>query len=263
MALLLAASACAPNARVSYAGKTRPAHERKVQIIEGRDAPKGYSVLGVVTSRCTSLDGSSGILEDPCTDVTLKEKALARAAEVGGDALVELVCGIEGTDQYLTTVDQGLPGTSERQFLMCRATVLVAEAGAEPPKTVTGKPDRVIDGRPYAVEMTGEAREGERLDASVVGVMDRFPDGYLELGRITVRCLKVCKRSSTERALVSLAAERGALSVAELSCELKGERWGCQARMVGEESTPERVMAPDEEDLVVSPDDPSTPPPPD
>lgn len=245
-----AAMSCSPNAEVRYAGKTRPAREGEVQVIASRDRPAGYAVLGVITARCTSLDGSSGLFNPPCTDETLTDKARAQAATVGGDALVDVQCGIEGTDQYLTTVGQGLPGTSERKFRACQATVLVAEPGAAPPP-VAEAPDRVIGDDPFAIETTGEPRPGEPLDPSVVGRLEAFPAGFDDLGTVTVRCLAVCTRSSTERALVLTAAERGALSVAELACELRGERWRCAARLVGEER-PTTPPAPPSDEL--SPD---------
>lgn len=248
------AVSCQPSATVRYNGKERAkivSSGAAVRVIAGRaEAPEGHEVLGVITTQCTALDGSTGLMEAPCTEESMASLARERAAELGGTALFELVCGTDESDRFMSGATQPGSGaqsgqtqsqitntTTIRTITTCRATVLRSEDATAPAPvaTTTATPGEhvVVSGQQVAIEWSQPGPKLTPREAATVGEMDAFPEGYRRLGQVTGRCAKACAQSVVTRALKEAAAARGALALAELDCRLEGELWRCQALVVG------------------------------
>ena len=250
------AISCQPSATVRYNGRERPpivSDGAAVRVIAGRvEPPEGHEVLGVITTQCTALDGATGLNEAPCTEESMAQLARDRAAERGATALFELVCGTDESDRFISGTQQpgsGAPAsqtqsqitntTTIRTITTCRATVLRSKDGKPTAPVATTEPapgeQVVVSGQAIAIAWTPEdaAADLPARDASEVGEMQAFPAGYRRLGVMTGRCLAACARSLVPRGLKQAAARRGALALADLDCQLEGERWHCRAAVVG------------------------------
>jgi hypothetical protein len=249
---LLALAACSSGTAVRYTGKElAPAVAGDaVSVFSGAEAD-GYEILGVVTARCETLNGSSGLFDTPCSEEALVAACRARAAEAGGTAIAEPSCRQVETSRETTQQDAGTVTTDVREALTCQATVLRARAGAVAVlRTAAVARGRKIDvdGSAIVVDFAADANApphaARRLED--VGEMNAFPAGYAKLGRVSAECPAGCSPSAARRALRIEAARAGALAVAEAECDALGEGWRCTALAVGEaaaKATPDTVDA--------------------
>jgi hypothetical protein len=232
-------SACQSATQVSYTGRelARTATSEQVALLAGRTPPDGYSILGVVTARCSTLDGATGLLEDPCSEEILTKRARERAAEAGATALLDLSCRRVETERVSERSDAGVVITRVRQNLTCQATALRHEGRR--PEIAVGQPGgRTLTIAGVAIEMAFEPaaapheREPSARAVEEVAELERSPADHPPLGHVTASCLAGCARNSVWLAIRSEAARLGAVAFAELTCDLDDDRWSCRALLV-------------------------------
>jgi hypothetical protein len=233
--------ACGSGPVVTYAGREhdRAVDPSKIAIVAGRLPPEGYTILGVVTARCTTVDGASGLLAERCDDDTMTEALRRRAASAGATALLDLRCERVVTDRHTERGDAGAVVVKVRQELSCQGTALRHE-GRRPVATDEAPRGRrvTIGGVELVVEVTlepGAATDaGRPRSPDEVPELDVFPNGYNRLARVSATCLAGCARNAPRLAIRDASAEIGAVAFAELRCDLDGDRWLCEAIAVGE-----------------------------
>ncbi len=240
-ALVLVAGCSAQNiARFTGKAEPRLASAAELEVFQGHDIPHGYKVIGVVTTTCDTYNGASGLFEARCNDETLLDQAKKKAAEVGGSALIEPSCSDHLVERILERKDGGGAVQNKRSRLTCQASVGRPLSGViapkvEPPPAPSGESvtisgaEVVFHGEPEAGSPLHEPRPIEE-----VGELERVPEGYPRLGRVTAECRQSCSSSTARRGLKHAAAKLGAIGVAESSCEPAGERWKCQGIAIGD-----------------------------
>lgn len=244
MAIWLAACSSS-GATVSYTGREHPRAVATEQIEShaGGEPLPGYRVIGVVTARCTLLEGASGVFESPCTQEAMLGLARERASIVGGHALVDSECRERLIDKMLENVDGGSVETTTRTEIVCQATVARRERGAPAPARRKPSPSPLratehidVGGTRVGVsfERAPAAPSSKPRDERDVGELAAFPADHPRLGDVIAECASDCARSTAFRAVRKKAAQVGALSIAELRCEPIGQRWRCRAALVGE-----------------------------
>jgi hypothetical protein len=203
----------------------------------GRDVPAGHRVIGVVTASCETLNGASGLLDRPCNEDALMAVARERAAAAGGTGLVDDRCAHVGGQRILSNVDGGGVETAVRASLSCQATVVRRVAGAmvgvagSAARPAGAKRRVTLSGIDVEVSFTGTARAARARDD--VGELDAVPSDHLRMGRLSAECQRGCSRSVARRALKDEGGRVGALAVADVACELIGDRWRCEAEAIG------------------------------
>jgi len=238
--LALALAGCSNPGAIQFTGTAHPPVVTADGIdMLGRDVPAQHEIIGVITARCETIDGASGLLERPCTEDDLLALARERAAAVGATGLVDNQCRHSEGHRMLTNVDGGGVETALRASRSCQATVVRRTGGpmVGSARTVPVASQRRVDVSGVAVEVGFDGEATTRRDAGAVGEMDAFPAGYAKVGRLSAECVTGCPRSSARRALRIEAARVGALAIAEIDCALLGQRWRCQASAVGTKQT--------------------------
>lgn len=237
-ALALAGTSCASTA-AQFTGSEHPVMVSADDVVDfGVDQPEGHAVIGVASIRCETTNGASGLLEVPCTEEAMTALLTERAAQAGGTGLVERRCDRPDARRVLQNVDGGSVQQSTLSGLICHATVVRRGEGVVVGAKTVAKPrPRASAGRVVTISgeevEVGAEHKPSRPPSEDVGELETFPDGYDDLGRIWARCVRGCARSLARRALLDEAARHGAQAVAELSCVLEGERWRCEARLIG------------------------------
>lgn len=226
--------ACGPQT-TRFAGTERDRIARADQILDyGVDRPDGSELVGVVSTRCETTNGASGLLADDCDEPTLRAQLRQRAAEVGGTGLVELTCRHADLDRQIEQVDGGSVTHTVHAALTCQATVVRGKLGARPPTASDAGANRVsVRGAQVEIWVEAGSDEDVATPSDAVGELDAFPEGYASLGTGVARCIDGCARSTARQALLILAGKRGADAIAETACELAGEAWSCRAKLVG------------------------------
>lgn len=234
--LALSGASCS-SAAARFTGTEHPVMASAEEVVDfGVDQPEGHEVIGVASIACETTNGASGLLEVPCTEEAMTTLLTERAAAAGGTGLVQLRCERPDARRVLQNVDGGSVEQSTLSGLVCHATVVrrgegvvVGAPTASAPRPRGG---RVVEVSGQEVEV-GAERTAAGAPSAEVGELEAFPTGYEDLGRIWARCVGGCARSLARRALLSEAGRHGAQAIAELSCALEGERWRCEARMIG------------------------------
>lgn len=234
------ASACS-STTARFTGREHPSVASADElVVYGADQPEGHEVIGVVSVRCGTTNGTSGLLAVPCTTEQMGALLRERAADVGGTGLFELRCDDADVERTIDDVDGGTVQQSTRAGLTCHATVVRRTAGVRVGAgTVRRQPakgpskGRRVTVAGVEVEIGADPSAPKGPVRTDVGEMDRFPEGYADLGRAWAKCVTGCARSVARRALVSEAGRHGAYAIAALGCELVAEAWHCEARMVG------------------------------
>lgn len=222
---------------VTFAGTaeeplTTPDHI--IEVGSNQGPPEGYRLIGVVTARCGALDGSGGLLGVRCTIGSMTEHAKAKAAAVGGTAVMDLRCGETLVDRLLDYRDGGVE-TQTRTAIECQASVLRAAGGMPaPPAAQTGSATTVeVAGVAVNVSsQSGAAPAGKSRPPTAVGELATSPADSV-IARLDARCATSCSSSTPRRALKQIAGRLGALAIAEVNCTPEGELWRCQASAVG------------------------------
>ncbi|MCA9622867.1 MAG: hypothetical protein KC731_27800, partial [Myxococcales bacterium] len=225
----LAAVAC-QSAGVEFVGTAEAPRVPAGDILDlGTTPPDGTRVIGVVTLRCETLDGTAGLLERPCDEETSIRELRRRAAEVGGTGLVDVDCRESwlGSEMGDTDATANTPQSrrKRRAALTCHATVVTGEVHAA--AVDTSEHFRVGE---VEVDLGGDRPPGPRRDAPI-GELEVFPDGYPRLGRVWAICRGGCSRQTARRALQEAAARRGAVAISDVACSLAGERWRCEGTL--------------------------------
>ena len=237
-AVAVGSAACSSTA-ARFTGTEHPTMVSPEEVIDfGIDQPEGHDVIGVASVRCETTNGASGLLEVPCTEEAMAELLAERAAQAGGSGLVDRRCERPDTRRVLQNVDGGTVEQSTLSGWVCHATVVRrgegvvvgATPGSSPRPAASGARRVTISGQDVDV---GADHPAHGPSSTEVGVLEAFPDGYDDVGRIWARCVRGCARSLARRALLAEAGRHGAQAIAELSCSLEGERWRCEARMIG------------------------------
>ena len=236
-AMALSGTSCSTTA-AGFTGTEHPVLVSADDVVDfGVDEPEGHEVIGVASVRCETTNGASGLLEVPCDEQSMTALLRRRAAEAGGTGLVELECDAPDARRILQNVDGGSVQQSTLSGLVCHATVVRRREGV-----VVGAPiasSKSQQGAGRVVTLSGHdvevgAEQPPRLPPSTeVGELAEIVEGYDDLGPVWARCVEGCARSVARRALLGEARRHGAQAIAELSCELQGERWRCSARMIG------------------------------
>lgn len=227
--------ACQGGAEITYAGREqgRAVEAEQIDSLAGRLPPEGYTILGVVTARCTTVDGASGLLAEPCDEETMMSHLRTRAAAAGATALLDLHCDRKETDRHTESGDAGTVTVTVRETLTCQGTALRHEGRRPAPPPAEPSRRITVGGVEVAIEGPTEPSAGAR-DPSEVGELETFPEGYRRIGRIRATCLRGCARNTARLAIREMSARLGAVAFAELRCDLDGDRWHCEAIAVGD-----------------------------
>jgi hypothetical protein len=243
---------------VSFSGTPRAvaADAEMIELIGGEDPrpPSGYELLGVVTTRCTALNGAGGLIDGPCTEESMLKAAQRRAAEVGGTALYAPACRESVLDREVRYEDGGTIRASVRTLVQCQGSVLRADGlapgqRAAPAATASTAAPR-NSARLGSLELSGvvvevtlpEGSKAAATDGAAVGELPSFPAGHRDGGQLSSRCMRGCARATARRALLRGASRMHALAVSDIQCRLSGERWQCHGRVVGERIVVEPIV---------------------
>ena len=206
-------------------------------MFAGSQPPEGYQVVGVVTAECTLLNGASGVFDDDCTDDHMMERARQKAADSGGTALVAVDCVRKTTARELERTDAGV-ALMNREVIRCQMTVLrrgqEMDGGVEGPSDgrkveIAGVTMMVRSEPGAAAEAAGAPRPGAEVGEIETGAGD-----YPRIATVRVECLDGCSRAAARSGLKEEAGRVGAIAIANVRCELLGERWRCQADAIGD-----------------------------
>ncbi|MBM4376554.1 MAG: hypothetical protein FJ095_15840 [Deltaproteobacteria bacterium] len=240
--------ACA-SSRTSYVGRiaTPSASPETILVHRPSSPPSEHEVLGVVTARCDTYDGASGLAESPCHEDELTREARVRAADVGGTLLVDPACRTTVTERTVERTKGGGATLHTRSRLECRYSVArkltgvaTTTAGAKPPAgqspadaatstvTVSGVP---LTLRVESLRATPAPRE---LGPDDVGELGRAPANAVLYGRASATCDDECSSSIARRGLKTAAARLGATVLTDVNCEPVAERWSCAGSAYGD-----------------------------
>ncbi len=247
----VATSGCAASSEVKYTGAAHPAVPLENVEVLGDQTPHGFTVSGVVTATCETLNGASGVLEGSCTEDELLALARKEVANHGGHALVDVRCRKELLERSFENRDGGGVNITTRERLSCQATVArYASGGAPRPRGAVdagtaAAPSRgkrvMVQDVPVTVEFVAAAgrRGGVARAEEQVGELDEVPRGYAVLGTLAAICTSTCAPRHGRAALRQEAARLGGLAVAGVRCEVAGaDRWRCDATLVGDLEVP-------------------------
>jgi hypothetical protein len=232
--------ACGSGPVVTYTGREhgRAVDPSEIAIVAGRLPPDGYTIVGVVTARCTTVDGASGLLAERCDDDTMTDQLRSRAASAGATALLDVRCERVETDRHTERSDAGAVVVTVREELTCQGTALRHEGPRPAPTAVAQRGRRVtIGGVELAVEVAlapGADADAEPRSPDEVAELEVFPNGYRILAHVKASCLAGCARNSPRLAIRDACAGMGAVAFAELRCDLDDDRWRCEAVAVGQ-----------------------------
>ncbi len=241
-AVALAGACQTRAASTKFTGTAHPVIALVDQIASytGSSPPDEHQVIGVVTARCTTLDGTAGELDAPCSKNAMTIAAKQVAAKVGGSALLDVRCAKDETDHAFGRFDGGAEQTATRALVICQATVLRHIEGRPLPSSSgaadggLGDHERItVSSTPLEIAFTRGKPLGATLKPSEVGVLEQIPEGYPNLGLVKASCLQGCARASARRGLQHAAIRVGALVIAEVKCQLVLERWHCVATALG------------------------------
>ncbi|MEM1029823.1 MAG: hypothetical protein AAGN82_05700, partial [Myxococcota bacterium] len=196
--------------------------------------------------------GTVAVASPHASDATLIERHLRpRAAAAGGTALHRVDCsrlraaaanaGASTTvcgAHVLRSKNADFPGDIEAygEAVMRLERTEIAIQFASGPSLVEHR-SAVI---PVGVIVTPDRGRGDDdipstddVDSAEVGTMTAYPPDHAFLGTTTAVCLGSCARSTLARALRIVALQRGAVAIAEVTCELDRHISACSASLVG------------------------------
>jgi hypothetical protein len=187
--------------------------------------PRGYKELGRVRSNCEEVGQGGHIDHAWLSDVACSEELLTaalrlKAAEVGGELLVDRRCSADSDD--------------ERTRRMCSARVARAEGAPRPlpgaavlPPASDDAPwlESPADAWRIAVTFTPvvEKRRAQARALAEVRESPYLPASDVPVGDIIARCDGTCTPASVRESVRATAARAGADSVSEVKC-VEGER---------------------------------------
>jgi hypothetical protein len=220
---------------VRFIGKELPhaARPHQIEVVLGQRTPEGHDVTGVITARCETYNGASGLFEASCNEESMLTAAKRRAAEAGGTALMDPRCENRLLEQSVERLEQGGAKSHRRVELKCHATVLRRQPGAPPLRPIA---DRSSTGERTRIEhvwVTIHAKAEGSITRPVVEVdavaeAERIAAGQTRVGVVSAVCEADCSSSISRRGLKHAAAKLGATAIVEVRCEPVGDRWACQ-----------------------------------
>jgi hypothetical protein len=246
--LTLGLVGCA-SSRTSYVGRTAAPQVKSEAILVHRPAspPSGHEVLGVVTARCDTYDGSSGLAESPCDEEQLAKEARVTAAAVGGTLLVDPACTRQVTERTVERLKAGGATMHTRARLECRysvarrtaagaTTAQATPSGSEQVQATAVGSSVTVSG--VAITLRIEALRAtpapHELGADDVGELGQAPVGATLYGRASATCDDECSSSNARRGLKAAAARLGATILTNVNCEPVAERWTCTGAAYGD-----------------------------
>jgi hypothetical protein len=260
--LLLLLTACGSRVgSIQFKGQSHPAIATAEQLatFAGRNVPAGYKTIGVAAAQCATLDGSGGLVEAPCSKISMLKSTKQAAARAGGSALLDVLCSEDTTDRRLQRRNNRTGASSRRgagngsgatvtvrTLIGCRATVLRHSSGKRTDSThsplgaIPGSKQKItVADTPVTIAIARVNTSKQASASSVpaqasiaaedIGVVAEAPAGTRAVAHVAARCDRGCARNTARRALREAAARSGATLLSALHCQLEGDRWRCKA----------------------------------
>ena len=218
-----------------YEGRLgRPAFDAgQVRVESSR--PPGYETLGIVRARCRADDGVVELDHEPLADVDCSNAFLQlalreKAASVGGEVLVGLLC-VEKPESHDDVLGSTLHTCSAKVVARASGSPNVASIGDElaalPPYD---RPGAAFDVKVSLVPDGPAAPPRKAVPSDSVAELAVVPPGRVVMGDIVARCKDDCGRSIVRHAVRAAAGRVGATEVVGIACVRREEGWLCTGR---------------------------------
>lgn len=233
--LLVAVAGCGTRG-VRFDGRSEPAISRADDIRELDSLPEGYTSIGEVRASC-ELEQKEQPTDALLSDVVCgKSRLLAaireRAAEVGGELLVDRQCRSHGSDSLTITcsAEVARPSDDERALRPLAGGTLVTDCSE--PKVAEAWNIRVHFAKNPAIP----PRPPRHPDS--VREVPLPPLSHVRIGDLITRCSSGCSEVGARRGLVAAAGRYGATDVVDVHCVQKHEGWMCSGVAMAYEVDP-------------------------
>lgn len=233
--ILVAVAGCGTRG-VRFDGRSEPAISRADDIRELETLPEGYTRLGEVRASCErdqTVQPTDALLSDvDCTKSRLLAALRERAAEVGGELLVDRQCRSHGNDSLTITcsAEVARPSDDERALRPLAGGKLARDCSE--PKAAEAWNIRVHFDRNAAIP----PRPPRHPDS--VREVPLPPLSHVRIGDLITRCSSGCSEVGARRGLIAAAGRYGATDVVDLHCVQKNEGWMCSAVAMAYEVDP-------------------------
>jgi len=222
---LLLAGCAAGQPGASFSGSSEPRLTKAAAIATSEGLPDGYERIGSVSARCDIVRDYQTLDEEllanvDCSDDRLDRALRERAAEAGGELLVDRECK-ETSRARKCEADVARPSD---EALAARR----AEPRAPAPRAPAPGPAEVdvIDeprvSRSWAIKLSFEAQipyERRARTLAELGRSGERPAQYEDLGEMVARCDRDdCEHAELAHALRVAAARVGAEHLSAVSC---------------------------------------------
>jgi hypothetical protein len=211
---------------VRFDGRSEPAISRSSDIRELETLPEGYSRLGEVRASCElqqKEQPTDALLSDvDCSKSRLMAALRERAAEVGGELLIDQQCRSHGSGDTLTITcgaDVARPSDDERALRPLGGGTLATDCSE--PKAAEAWNIRVHFAKNAAIP----PRPPRHPDS--VREVPLPPLSHVRIGDLITRCASGCSEVGARRGLIAAAGRFGATDVVDLHCVQKHEGWMC------------------------------------
>jgi hypothetical protein len=224
VSMIALAGGCGVRQAACYRGASEPARVAPAAVREEPTLPAGYELIGAVQAECKSSEQRTGIHDEWLSDVDCSESRLLsalreKAAEQGGDLLVERDCHVH-------------PLSGTRRLGRCAAQVARASDLA-----LLRAPDRAPNSEPAASEawrirvnfwpVPGAPAPRSPLRGDSVHELGSLPVNDVRLGEITARCRRGCSLEGVRDGVRITAGRLGANDVVDVHCLQKDAGWVC------------------------------------
>ena len=230
-----------------FEGHARTAIATPAELRTVDSLPDGHESLGRVSAHCTLTRGQVALQGEWLSDVDCSRGRLVRAlreraADVGGELLVDLHCG-----------SQINKGALQRINVFCRAEVARASDSllgrrslrpgrrSQSPALPSEQEPRASEGwrirADYTPQGTGQQRPPRRAD--LVEELAILPVSHVRLGDIVTRCESGCSQRGARAGLLTVAARLGANALVGTRCVRHNRGFFCTGTASAYEVDPE------------------------
>lgn len=218
-----------------YTGRVEPRARSAAQVTIEPAVPETALLVGDVVARCRADDGivalkRESLADVDCSDALLVASLRARAAEVGGAALVGLRC---------TATKESRDGAFDSELRSCSAMVAAprkrgqwpADHGESPLFVPPyDDPDEAFAVRVTVIPAEKDPVRRHAVPSDAVRELAFVPPGRVVVGDIVARGDTECSRPAVRHAIRAAAGRVGATDVVGIACVRRQHGFVCTGR---------------------------------
>jgi hypothetical protein len=235
----LATSSCGLRTAARYQGSEEPSLVRPDELQEVGALPDGYDRLGRVSASCTLRERDGAIegewLSDvDCSEARLQKVVREKAAQAGGELLVDLSCHARGKSSITVSCRADVARPSDERL----AERVLARRAPSPPPEPEPSASEAWRIRVHFTPNPGVPQRASKTSDSVREVPN-FPVSHVKLGDVITKCAQGCSFDAVRAGVLIAAARVGATDVVDVHCAARGDGWVCSGTAAAYEVEPE------------------------